>query len=82
MVSRLNFTKRLDIEAMLIRYPGIFAVDSNIEKGTTYCISDGKFAVMRFDGALFCPLHETHKLANMLRPEYRDEIMEIYREYA
>ena len=81
MVSRLNFSSRFDIEKTIIRYPGIFAVDSNIEKGLTYCISDGKFAVLRVDGALFCPLHETPQLAGMLKPEFGNEIMEIYKEY-
>ena len=78
MVKRLNFAKRFNLQK-LHYYPAIWAVESELTEGLCYGIADGKFAVLRATGALVCPLAEVTKLANMLRPEVKDEILGIYK---
>jgi len=78
MISRLNFAKRFDIEARLMNYDGIWAVDSTLTNDLTYCFDSNKFAVLRSDGAIFCPLHEVPKLADKMMPAVRREILDIY----
>lgn len=77
MVKRLDFRKRLNLQK-LHYYPGIWAVESELTEGLCYGIADGKFAVLRATGALVCPLAEVAKLAGMLKPEVKDEVIGIY----
>ena len=69
------------MQRMLHCYPGIFAIESEIVSGCAYAFSDGKFAVLRHDGAVFCPIHETPILADMMKPEIRAEILSVFEEW-
>jgi hypothetical protein len=77
MVQILRFKNRFDIDAKLKKYRDILAVQSEEEEGVVYCISDGKFAILCWDGAVFCPMEEVADLQAKMRPEIQQEIAEI-----
>jgi hypothetical protein len=77
MVQILRFKNRFDIDAKLKKYRDILAVQSEEEDGVVYCISDGKFAILCWDGAVFCPMEEVAELQAKMRPEIQQEIKEI-----
>lgn len=58
-------------------YRDIHAVDSEVAKGVVYCFSDGKFAVLKCDGVVSCPVKEWQSLADRMIPEIRQEIYEV-----
>lgn len=76
MVQIRRFKKRFDIDARLKTYKGIFAIESEVENAV-YCISDGKFAILCWDGAVYCPIDEYMQLANRMKAEIRQEILDI-----
>ncbi len=77
MVQILRFKRRFDIDARLRKYRDILAVQSEVEEGAVYCLSDGKFAILCWDGAVFCPMEEVAELQAKMRPEIQQEIAEI-----
>jgi hypothetical protein len=77
MVQILRFKNRFDIDAKLKKYRDILAVQSEEEEGAVYCLSDGKFAILCWDGAVFCPMEEVEDLQAKMRPEIQQEIAEI-----
>ncbi len=77
MVQIRRFRRRFDIDARLKRYSDILAVQSEVEEGAVYCMSDGKFAILCHDGAVYCPMDEVDELADRMRPEIRSEIFEV-----
>lgn len=79
MIKKIYFEKKFSIERNMHRYAGIWAVDSILAKGLTYGVADGKFAIIRCDGALYCTLDDIKKMASMLKPEIRDEVLAVYR---
>lgn len=76
MVQIRRFKRRFDIEAKLKKYSDIFAIESEVENAV-YCISDGKFALLCWDGAVYCPIGEYLKLANKMKAEIRREILDV-----
>ena len=76
MVQIRRFKKRFDIDAKLKKYKDIFAIESEVENAV-YCISDGKFAVLCWDGAVYCPIGEVKELANGMKAEIRQEILDV-----
>jgi hypothetical protein len=77
MISILKFKKETPIGTLLVNYTDIYAIESMVQCGLIYGIADGKFAILRAKGAIYCPLHETPNLAERFLP-LKDEIMEIY----
>ena len=77
MVQIRRWKKHFDVNAKLTKYNGIFAVQSEVQENAVYCISDGKFAVMCFDGVVYCPISEYKELASRMRAEIRKEILEV-----
>lgn len=75
MVQIRRFKRRFNIENKLHYYPAIFAIQSEVSAGTVYCISDGKFAVLRCDGAVYCPIGEYRELADKMKPDIKQEIL-------
>ncbi len=73
----MRFKRKFNIDKKLNYYKDIFAIQSEVEDGAVYCISDGKFAVLCWNGAVYCPLEEVHTLAGLMRPDVRSEILEI-----
>ena len=82
MVSRLYFRKKRNIENLLLRYPGIYSIVSEVSRSVTYGISDGKFAVFTCDGVAYCPVDETAELAMQMKdPDMKREIIMIYEDF-
>lgn len=77
MVSKIYWKMKKDINVEITKYPGIYAVQSE-RPGLIYGISDGKFALLTQHGAVYCPLHETVEMAEMMQPDIKAEILEIY----
>lgn len=77
MVKVIRFKSYFNITARLPAYGGIYAIDSREQVNTTYCISDGKFAILCSNGAVWCPLHDIDELIGMMRDEIASEIKEI-----
>lgn len=77
MVQIRRFKRWFDIDARLTAYRDILAVQSEVEEGAVYCMSDGKFAILCFNGAVYCPLSEVNDLAAMMKPEIQKEIREV-----
>lgn len=80
MVSRIEWNETRNLETELTHYDKIYSVESEEYDGLFYGLSDGKFAVLRPDGAVFCPVHETPKLARRMLPRIREEIMGVYKD--
>ena len=76
MVQIRRWKRRLDIEAKLTKYRDIFAIESEVENAV-YCISDGKFAILCWDGAVYCPIGEVKELANRMKEEIKREILDV-----
>ena len=79
MVSRVKFRKRFKMWD-LKKYTDIYAVESEVQRGVVYGISDGKFAIIDGWGAKFCPFHETPIMAMSEPKKVREEIIEVYEE--
>ncbi len=77
MIEIRRFAKPIVLEAKLPHYKGIYAIQSEVAKGIVYCFSDGKFAILRSDGAVHCPVDEVFDLAERLIPEIKQEILDI-----
>ena len=77
MVQIRRFKRRFDIDAKLMNYRGIFTIQSEVEEGAVYCISDGKFGILCFDGIVWCPLEDIHELASRMTAAIKAEIYEI-----
>ena len=77
MVQIRRFKKRLDIDAKLKKYRDIFAIESEVQENAVYCISDGKFAVLCWDGVVYCPIGEYKQLADRMKAEIRQEILDV-----
>ena len=77
MIEIRRFKESFHIQGRLHYYPDILAVESEISKSVVYCFSDGKFAILRADGAVYCPINEWRDLADRMIPEIRKEIYEI-----
>ena len=77
MVHVWRFKRRFDIDAKLMKYGGIFTIQSEVEEGAVYCISDGKFGILCWDGIVWCPLSEIKALASRMTADIREEIYEI-----
>lgn len=78
MISRIKFKDRVNLDTVLTHYDGIYAVDSELNNTIKYAVSDEKFAILMPIGAVFCPLHETPKLAVRLKDDVREEVMGIW----
>ena len=81
MVSRIYFQRKINLDRDIHNYQGILAIESEVHSGCVYGFSDGKFAVIRYDGAAFCPIHETPILAEIMEPEIRAEILSVFEEW-
>ena len=77
MVSRIHWDLGCDINKVVTQYPDMYAVQSE-RPGLIYGIGDGKFALLTRHGAIFCPLHETVKMAALMKPDIKAEILDIY----
>ena len=77
MVQIRRWKKRLDIDAKLKKYRDIFAIESEVQENAVYCISDGKFAVLCWDGVVYCPIGEYKELANRMKEEIKQEILDV-----
>ena len=77
MVRVLRFKKQFDIDAKLKKYRDILAIQSEVEEGAVYCLSDGKFAILCRDGVVYCWMREVDELISRMRPEIRKEIAEV-----
>ena len=81
MIKKLYFNQTVNIGNMLANYTGIYSVESEVCRGLTYGISDGKFALFKTDGVAYCPIEETPMLAEQMKSkDVRDEILSIYSE--
>ena len=76
MVQIRRFKRRFDIDAKLRKYKDILAIQSEVEEAV-YCISDGKFAILCWDGAVYCPIGEVKELANRMKGEIKREILDV-----
>ena len=85
MISKVIFKKYFEIQTQLKKYTDIYAIESEIHKGLVYGISDGKFAILRGNGAIFCPLHETPQLAErvtaLVSKKMGQEVLDCYEDY-
>ena len=85
MISKVAFSKRLEIQTDLKKYTDIYAIESELHRGLVYGISDGKFAILRGNGAIFCPLHETPQLAERVKAlvskKMGQEVLDCYEDY-
>lgn len=77
MIEIRRFKRKFNIDTKLPYYREIHAVESEVAKGTVYCFSDGKFAVLKHDGVVYCPINEWKDLADKMVPEIRQEIYEV-----
>ena len=77
MVQIRRFKRRFDIDARLKYYTDIFTIQSEVEENTVYCISDGKFGILCFDGIVWCPLEDIQELASRMTAAIKAEIYEI-----
>ena len=78
-IERAYFRKKVNLENLLTRYPGIYAVDSLVSNAIKYGISDGQFAVFTTDGVAKCPIRETQKLAAQMKDDrIKQEILDLY----
>lgn len=77
MVSKIYFDPPKNLATELTHY-NIFDSESEVYDGIYYGMSDGKFTVMRSEGAIFWPLHETPKVAERLLPEIKKEVIGLY----
>lgn len=81
MVKKMYFNRNVNIGCMLANYTGIYSVESEVCRGLIYGISDGMFALFRYDGVAYCPIEETPMLADQMKSnDVRDEILSIYSE--
>lgn len=78
-IERFYFKKKINLENLLARYSGIYAVDSLVSNSIKYGISDGQFAVFTTDGVAKCPIREAQKLASQMKDErVKQEILDLY----
>ena len=77
MVTIRRFKRRLDLDVKLLRYRDIWSIQSEVEPGAVYCISDGQFAILCWDGAVSCRMEDIEELIDMMRPEIQKEITEV-----
>lgn len=80
MVSEVKFGRRFNILNEMMNYKDIYAVESEVQRGIVYGISDGKFAILHGTGAIFCPFHEAPVMAMRMKKKIREEIIEVYEE--
>lgn len=78
MVSTIIFDKPKNLASELTHYTDIYAIDSMEFSNIVYGLSDGKFAVLKPDCAVFCPIHEVPDMAKRLIPELQAEVIAIY----
>lgn len=81
MVNVIRFKRYFDISARLPAYDAIWAIDSDEQINTTYCIADGKFAILCSNGVVWCPTADISELIGMMRAEIAAEIKEIVSYY-
>lgn len=81
MISKIFFTKPLNIDRKLANFQDIYTVQSVVKKSVVYGFSDGKFAILQREGAIFCPIHEVPQLANLLKPRIKEEVMEVFEDF-
>lgn len=77
MVHILRFSKRMNVAGLLEKYNGIVGIQSEVKHDATYCISDGKFAILCGDGVVYCLQEDMIELAEMMHFKIKQEIYEI-----
>ena len=77
-VQRIDFKKRKDLDVLLASYKDIYAVESLVEKGLVYGISDGWFAFITAFGIMRVNYTDIKEFALKLKLEVREEVLALY----
>ena len=77
MISRMDFKHKKTKIEFISKYRG-YAVESEHRHDIVYVADQTRFAVVDFEGLLFCPLEEVPALADKCKPKFKKEILDIY----
>lgn len=80
MISRMNFRRKHKSFDFLDRKKYIYAIASEIRKDICYAADNTRFCVIDYEGLIFCPLEEVPVLADKCVPDFKKEILEVYRD--
>lgn len=78
VVSVVQFEKDKNLNNDLTHFTEIYAIDSVYYNNVIYGLSNGKFAVIKPDLAIYCRLQDVPKMAQSLTKKVRDEVLSIY----
>lgn len=77
-IEMVKFDKRKCFENILPNYSEIYAVNSEVEKGLIYGISDGYFALITSYDMMRVKYKDLPKLAEKLKESIKEEVMALY----